>query len=145
MNFRQRCSYPGGSLYKRLDDVRLVLQIHDELVYEVRESILPTVSLIIKDCMEGAIDLGNVKLDVKLSVGERWGNVVQVTEEEIEVWRRKEKEKEREREREMGGGIEGGRECGGGIVNNRQPLERAIFGKEEEDDDDNDVEDKGDK
>ena len=35
--FRTRRSLPGGGLYKILDDVRPVLQIHDELVFEVRK------------------------------------------------------------------------------------------------------------
>ena len=41
--FRQPCSYPGGGLYERFDHVRLVLQLHDELIYEIREKDLPAV------------------------------------------------------------------------------------------------------
>lgn len=35
--FRQSCRAPGGGLYHRLDDYRLILQVHDELVYEVKQ------------------------------------------------------------------------------------------------------------
>ena len=42
--FRQSRSYPGGGLYERLDHVRLVLQLHDELIYEVRTVDLDAVS-----------------------------------------------------------------------------------------------------
>lgn len=35
--FRTRRSLPGGGLYKIMDDVRPVLQIHDELLFEVRK------------------------------------------------------------------------------------------------------------
>ena len=43
--FRQPCSYPGGEMYERFDHVRLVLQLHDELIYEIREKDLPAVSM----------------------------------------------------------------------------------------------------
>ena len=44
-SFRQSRSYPGGGLYERLDHVRLVLQLHDELIYEVRTVDLDAVSI----------------------------------------------------------------------------------------------------
>ena len=44
-SFRRSRSYPGGGLYERLDHVRLVLQLHDELIYEVRDEDLDAVSL----------------------------------------------------------------------------------------------------
>lgn len=43
--FRQPRSYPGGGIYERFDHVRLVLQLHDELIYEIREKDLPAVSM----------------------------------------------------------------------------------------------------
>jgi hypothetical protein len=43
-SFRQPRSFPGGGLYERFDHVRLVLQLHDELIYEVRTADLDSVS-----------------------------------------------------------------------------------------------------
>ena len=36
-------SVPGAGLYQPLDEVRLVLQVHDELVFEVRQDLLDVV------------------------------------------------------------------------------------------------------
>ena len=44
-HYRSGRSYPGCGVYKALDDVRLVLQVHDELVFEVRQDLLPMVRL----------------------------------------------------------------------------------------------------
>lgn len=74
MHFRQRRSCPGAGLYRRLDDVRLVLQIHDELVYEVRPSQVSRVAAVVRECMEQAVLL-HVPLEVKLSVGETWATL----------------------------------------------------------------------
>ena len=74
-NFRSRRSLPGGSLYSILDTVRLVLQIHDELVFEVPRELVNEVACIVKRGMEGAMRL-KVPLKVKLSVGENWGKLV---------------------------------------------------------------------
>ena len=65
-------------MYHRLDDVRLVLQLHDELIYEVRRSDVPRVAGIVKECMEGALQL-RVPLEVKIKVGERWGKMEEYT------------------------------------------------------------------
>src|SRR5689334_11084110 len=72
--FRQPRSLPGGGLYRQLDDCRAVLQIHDELLFEVRERDLARVAAIVKDCMEGAVSL-RVPLQVKLSSGAAWGSL----------------------------------------------------------------------
>jgi hypothetical protein len=50
--FRTRRSLPGGGLYKVMDDVRPVLQIHDELVFEVRqEDLLKVDTVCMHVCM----------------------------------------------------------------------------------------------
>jgi len=51
-----------------------VLQLHDELVYEVRSSHLPAVAGIIKRSMETATRLA-VSLPVKLRAGPAWGTM----------------------------------------------------------------------
>ena len=70
--FRSKRSLPGGGLYKAMDDVRPVLQIHDELLFEVRSRDVRKVAAVVKDCMENAVGL-RVPLQVKLSTGDSWG------------------------------------------------------------------------
>lgn len=59
-----------------LRDCRLVMQIHDELLFEVKESMVSEVVRIVKRCMEGAIRL-RVPLKVNLKVGPSWGALVE--------------------------------------------------------------------
>jgi hypothetical protein len=72
--YRQRRSNPGGGLYRMMDDVRMVLQVHDELLFEVQPEDLPAVAGIVKECMEEAVIL-NVPLQVKLAVGKDWAHL----------------------------------------------------------------------
>jgi len=51
-----------------------VLQLHDELIYEVNEVDVSVVAGIIKHCMESATRL-TVKLPVKLKAGPAWGTM----------------------------------------------------------------------
>ena len=44
-HFRRPRSMPGGGLYAAMDEVRLVLQVHDELVFEARNDLVPLVSI----------------------------------------------------------------------------------------------------
>jgi len=57
---------PGGGYF--------VLQLHDELIYEVNTEHMSTVAGIIKHCMESATQL-SVKLPVKLKAGPAWGTM----------------------------------------------------------------------
>ncbi len=77
----------------QLRDCRLVLQIHDELLYEVKEALVPQVTRIVTRCMEGALQL-MVPLRVNVKVGPSWGQLQEVVRVE-------------------GGGGEGGRGGGG--------------------------------
>ena len=59
------------------NDIRgayLVLQLHDELLYEVWERDLPRVMEIVQYQMENALQL-SVKFPVKVQVGSSWGNL----------------------------------------------------------------------
>lgn len=76
-SFRSLVSHPGGGLYKALDDVRLVLQVHDELIYELREEHFDEVAEIVRDCMEQAVSLC-IPLKVKISKGRSWGELKQI-------------------------------------------------------------------
>ena len=53
---------------------KMILQVHDELVFEVPEGELKEVASIIKDCMENCFPL-SVPLVVELKVGQDWGNM----------------------------------------------------------------------
>ncbi len=59
-----------------LDRVHLVLQIHDELVYEIEESVLSKAENIIKNAMEGVLlrSYLQYKTDIPLTVGSGSGN-----------------------------------------------------------------------
>jgi hypothetical protein len=74
-NYHARRSVPGGGLYTVLDAVRPVLQIHDELVFEVHEKYVHEVARHIQHCMENAVEL-NVPLQVKINVGSSFGSLV---------------------------------------------------------------------
>jgi DNA polymerase I len=64
-----------------LSDVHLVLQVHDELIYEIKESIVTKASVVIKQALEDAIPeefLNNKKsvpLVVSSSIGKTWGEL----------------------------------------------------------------------
>lgn len=52
----------------------LVLQMHDELIYELNELDLNEVYEIVKTNMENAIKF-DVKMEVKIKVGKTWGSL----------------------------------------------------------------------
>ncbi len=54
------------------DEIRMLLQVHDELVFEVKENTLEKVKPIIKNCMEKAASI-SVPLTVEIGIGKNWG------------------------------------------------------------------------
>ncbi len=52
-------------------DVKMLLQVHDELIFEVREETLESAKQAIKQCMETAVNL-SVPLLVDVGVGKNW-------------------------------------------------------------------------
>ncbi|MES2930428.1 MAG: DNA polymerase [Patescibacteria group bacterium] len=64
-----------------LDDTRLVLQVHDELIYEIRESAVTQAMNIIENAMRDAIPsqflkgIEPVPLDVSSCFGKTWGDL----------------------------------------------------------------------
>jgi len=58
-------------LDKKID---LILQIHDELIYEVETDLVEKAEDVIKNAMEKAVKL-SVPLTVNVSTGERWGEL----------------------------------------------------------------------
>ena len=74
-NVRRIKSNPGGGLYRDQDcEVRFLLQIHDELLFEVREDCMNIVAKTVKNCMENALNL-KVPLQIQLKIGKTWGKL----------------------------------------------------------------------
>lgn len=60
------------------DQVGLILQVHDELVYEVGEGIAEEVGVAIKEVMESTLPrgaLGGVPIVAEVAMGENWGGL----------------------------------------------------------------------
>ncbi|WKZ28712.1 MAG: DNA polymerase I [Patescibacteria group bacterium] len=55
-------------------DVKMLLQVHDELVFEVKEALAPAVAVWIKQIMEETVTL-KVPIDVKVQIGQSWGSL----------------------------------------------------------------------
>ena len=55
-------------------DAHLLLQLHDEVIYEVTSTEAPTVAKIIEYCMMNCTDL-MVKLPVTIKIGKNWGQM----------------------------------------------------------------------
>lgn len=55
----------------------LVMQLHDELIYEVNKQDLIDVQKIVKDCMENCMELP-VKMKIKMRIGSTWGSLNEV-------------------------------------------------------------------
>ncbi|MEJ5064003.1 DNA polymerase I [Erwinia sp. MYb375] len=53
------------------DDVKMIMQVHDELVFEVRADAVDSASAKIRDLMEGSMKL-DVPLRVDIGVGDNW-------------------------------------------------------------------------
>lgn len=62
-----------------LEDARLLLQVHDELLFEIKESLTQKIAPEIKKIMEGVISPKETKgviCTVDVSVGDNWGELV---------------------------------------------------------------------
>lgn len=59
------------------DAVRLVLHLHDELIFEVPEDKAKKIAKVLSITMENCVKL-NVPLKVKLKIGKSWGNLKEV-------------------------------------------------------------------
>lgn len=54
------------------EDITMNLQVHDELIFEVRDDKVEEYSNMIKEIMENTIELKNVKLEVNIASGKNW-------------------------------------------------------------------------
>lgn len=62
------------ALRKHSPDTKLLLQIHDELVFEVPEGELDRVRSLVKEAMEGAVKL-SLPLRASIETGKSWGEI----------------------------------------------------------------------
>lgn len=54
------------------EDVRMLMQVHDELVFEIKASLAEKASKVIKDIMEHVYTL-KVPIVVDVGIGKSWG------------------------------------------------------------------------
>jgi DNA polymerase I-like protein with 3'-5' exonuclease and polymerase domains len=66
---------------------RILLQVHDELVFETDEDELPALAELAREVMEGALPL-DPALEVDLKVGTDWENMDRYLRAEDGSWRR---------------------------------------------------------
>lgn len=52
----------------------MVMQLHDELIYEVNNQDLNEINILIKECIENCMDLP-VKMKAKIKNGFTWGSL----------------------------------------------------------------------
>ena len=60
--------------YKNSPDVRMILQIHDEVILEAKENIANETAQRVKEIMESVFKL-KVPLVADVSVGDNWGEI----------------------------------------------------------------------
>lgn len=60
--------------YFSKNDVRMILQVHDELVFEVKKGSENQVAKLVKKIMEDVVKL-NVPVEVEINIGNSWGEI----------------------------------------------------------------------
>lgn len=55
-------------------DLKMLLQVHDELVFEVKESLADAAAVWIRNIMEETVTL-KVPIDVEVEIGQSWGSL----------------------------------------------------------------------
>ena len=76
-----------SALRERGHRSRMLLQVHDELVFETDESELPELAAMVDELMEGALPL-DVPLEVDLKVGSNWEQMDRYERVDGGAWRR---------------------------------------------------------
>ena len=72
MQLTSECSFwPNIYEQRRMPAVRMLMQVHDELVFEVRKDLLEPSCQRIRSCMESAAEL-SVPLLVDVWIGTNW-------------------------------------------------------------------------
>jgi DNA polymerase-1 len=62
---------------KELPEVKMILQVHDELVFEIKKTNFKKTAEKIKEIMENAVKL-KVPVDVDVKIGENWGDMKKI-------------------------------------------------------------------
>ena len=57
---------------KDKEDIALLLQVHDELIFEVEENSVEKYSEILADIMKNTVQLEDVKLNININIGKNW-------------------------------------------------------------------------
>lgn len=57
--------------YKNNNNMRMLLQIHDELIFEIKEDLVEEITSDLKEIMENVYRL-NIPLKVSASIGDSW-------------------------------------------------------------------------
>ena len=57
---------------KDKEDIALLLQVHDELIFEVEKSSVEKYSKILADIMKNTVQLEDVKLNININIGKNW-------------------------------------------------------------------------
>ena len=60
--------------HKKNKDIKLILQVHDEVVLEVKKGIESEIAKLVKKAMESVVEL-NVPIEVKTSINKNWGEM----------------------------------------------------------------------
>ena len=63
---------------KDKEDIALLLQVHDELIFEVEKSSVEKYSEILADIMKNTVQLEDVKLNININIGKNWAEAKQV-------------------------------------------------------------------
>jgi DNA polymerase-1 len=66
-----------SALAERHPETAMVLQVHDELVFDVPESEIEAVALLVREMMESSVQL-EVPLEVELKAGRDWYDMTSV-------------------------------------------------------------------
>ena len=59
--------------FKNNDDIKMLLQVHDELIFEVKDEVSEKYMEKIKEIMEGTIKFEDIKLSANGSLAKNWG------------------------------------------------------------------------
>ena len=61
--------------FKNNDDIKILLQVHDELIFEVKDEAIEKYMTEIKNIMENSLTLENVKLKANGEYNKNWGEL----------------------------------------------------------------------
>lgn len=64
-------------LRNKQEDVRMLLQVHDELIFEVKEEYIKEISQKIKNIMESVVDF-QVPIVADIKIGDNWGEMEEI-------------------------------------------------------------------